>query len=35
MIYLALSLWPHVCAAFAIGLVTGYFMRRERTGEAP
>lgn len=35
MIYLVLSLWLYLLAAFAIGTVTGYFLRRERTGGTP
>lgn len=36
MIYLALSLWPQLLAALGIGMVTGYFLQRERrTGGTP
>lgn len=35
MIYLALSLWLYLLAAFAIGMVTGYFLKRERMGGTP
>lgn len=35
MIYLVVALWPHLLVAFGIGLLTGYCLRRERTGEVP
>ncbi|MDQ0506932.1 F0F1-type ATP synthase assembly protein I [Xanthobacter agilis] len=35
MIYLALSLWPELLAAVAIGAVTGYLLERVRTGGTP
>ncbi len=35
MIYLALSLWLYLLAAFAIGVITGYFLKGERTGGTP
>ncbi len=34
MIYLALSLWPHLLVAFIIGVVTGYALKRRRSGGA-
>lgn len=35
MMYLVLALWPQLLAAVAIGAITGYFLKGERTGGAP
>lgn len=32
MIYLALALWPYLLVAFILGIVTGYYARRDDVG---